>query len=550
MRSAHRFINCNAPIAKLEARQMKRRLLEASLVLISLVVGYLFVEGAYRAWLYFSVVAGNYAVFTIDHDMRDRGFGRPGSIFGPYPTLATVTYSSYKFDGGLARQHLVRFNNLGWVSQNDYSRLKASGEYRIAILGDFLTASVNNEKPWPDVLQHILDADNLFKNHIRAERVTVLNLGVAGASMQLMANPLAIIARRFSADLVVTNFVIEDLARRHSDEFERIQAEPAGPLNDAPAELNPIGNREIEIEGVRIRSYCASDDEKSCIVSPLWEVAPSRTLAPKEINALKKQAAQRLFSERTLYSLRPLALQAVFHWISVPPVKAQALPVIMQSGREPEDIDIGVRVLHVIERLHPGSLRTLNPLLWYFDRTSRPAIIDRFLPTAAEGGLPVVDMAEWLPIQLGDAERRRWYNLPHDFHWSDHGAEVYARGMADLIREHLMSRGGATIEGAGCASAFAQFRDAEAASRSNKPVAALVAVKAGRAALPADAELRVREPVAFRDCGFIERLYALEARALSALGRHEAADAARARSLAFTSDRSALDRPSAGGDDQ
>lgn len=55
----------------------------------------------------------------------------------------------------------------------------------------------------------------------------------------------------------------------------------------------------------------------------------------------------------------------------------------------------------------------------------------------AEPRANVVIMRDRLPTHLGPEEIDRWFNSPHDLHYSDRGGEIYARAMAGVIAERL-----------------------------------------------------------------------------------------------------------------
>ena len=501
------------------------KILEHSLLVVSLAIGFVLVELGYRTWLYWKyAVDTRFDVVVVDTDMRDRGFGRPGSLYGPYPISVNATYSRYGIDGQLDSRIVVRFNNFGWVSHFDYSRAKAPGEYRIAVVGDSLTASVNNETPWPDVLQRLLDSDLVFKNLVGARRVSVLNLGVAGAGMQLMANPLAVIAKRFSADLLVVNLVIEDLARRDNFDFEKLPIEPEEPFDDSPAKPAPRFPDSFEVNGIRVAFFCQNGSSE-CRVNPVFQSAPGRKVTAAEINMVKRKAARRLLWRGPLLSLRPLTLEAILGKPLFPAARAETPALAMLTGRKREDIDIGLRALRLTERLHPGSLRTLNPVLWYFDPACRPRLIDQFLTLSDEAGLPIVDMTYEVPMQLGDAERRRWYNLPFDYHWSDHGAEIYAHAVARVIKAHLANQlhpeQSVTRP---CEAAFKHFKKSLVFRRTNDYDRALQAIDASITALPPDAE--AHNDKSYRACEFVADLFSHAAILRGKLGRSDASAAA------------------------
>ena len=57
----------------------------------------------------------------------------------------------------------------------------------------------------------------------------------------------------------------------------------------------------------------------------------------------------------------------------------------------------------------------------------------------AEGAnIKVVRMEQYMPYEKGEEEWRHWYNLPHDGHWSNYGAQLYGEAVYRVIREKLL----------------------------------------------------------------------------------------------------------------
>ncbi|HUO43445.1 MAG TPA: SGNH/GDSL hydrolase family protein [Burkholderiales bacterium] len=430
----------------------KNRALEIFLVLVSLAVGYLLVEASYRWVLYLRYVHhAVYPVTIIDVPQDPSGFGRPGSVRGWYVPSKSFTFTQYAPDGAMFDQHRVQINNLGWVSAYDYDRHKAPGEYRIAVVGDSLTASINNTKPWPDILQSRLNEDRPLLSRLGARKISVLNLGVAGASMEMMANPLAVIARRFSPDMVIVNFIAEDLSRRHSDDFERIPAEPAIPPSDiseaAVAQVPP----HLEISGIEIPLDCRSGPplpaNPDCKVSTMWYSPSSEVLDREALNKIKRRAAWRLLRDRVILSPRPLAILELLGRPVIPRAGASEPAPLAAFDRERQDRDIGIRALKVIRSISRNMLVLHNPLYWHLkghaystDQKLSP-ILDPFVADAKRAGIEIVRMEQYMPVNKGEGEWRRWYNhLPYDGHWSDYGAEIYAGAVEQVIRSRLPER--------------------------------------------------------------------------------------------------------------
>jgi hypothetical protein len=431
---------------------MRSKLLTVALMPLSLLVAYVTMEIAYRGYLYYLYVfQPGFAVTTIDV-RSSHVIGTPGSVFGYYQPNKPITFSYYLPDGRMAQRHTVHINNYGWPSRYDYVRAKPASEFRIAAIGDSMTASINNAVPWPDVVQRNLDADAELKRALGVERITVLNLGIAGASMQYMVNPLAGIARRFSADFVIVNFIADDLRRRHSD--VPLPTEPE-PVNDTPP---PITQPDIEVDGVGIDLRGCEPrllSNPACHVSPYFTVSPGTQLSEEEINSIKAKLAAPVFWSRIISSAKPLLLLEVIGRPAVPRLPApkvlkemfrsQAeIPVLMSDviqsdAKEAEDLSVAVRSIREIHRMHPQLMLLHTPTYWYLAGQLREAAVQPLGDALQADGLQITDMRKYLPIDASERDWFTWYNLPHDGHWNDAGAEVYGLAVYRAVRERLLA---------------------------------------------------------------------------------------------------------------
>lgn len=418
---------------------MKVRFLELLLVVVSLAVGYGLIEIGYRAYLYYTLaIDAKYGVMTVD--APSIGFsGVPGTVIGPYKVNSTVHRKVYDADDNVVLENHYRVNNLGWISGSDYTREKPDGEYRIAVIGDSLTGNMTSNLPWTDVLQRRLNADPDLVKALGVQRIAVLNLGVAGASMEFMANPLAVIARRFSPDMLVVNYITEDLPRRHNgalDTLDKMPPEPPAPVNEVQSETPYITVPSVTIRGVAIPLTCASGpptlSNPDCRPSTFWSVPRGKDVTAAEVRALKQAVAREALWQRIVLSTKPLALLE-----AIGRANAQSAPTA-HSQDSGADIELGLRALGFISRLHSKVIVTHNPLQWHLDRTNRPAAMEPFIEQARAAGHDVVQMEDHLPVSLGAAEWARWYMLPYDGHWSDYGGEVYGKAMYELLRARLM----------------------------------------------------------------------------------------------------------------
>jgi hypothetical protein len=172
-----------------------------------LLVAFAVPEAAYRFQLYQSlVVNAEYSIITTD---TRAGFTGDKSLGGLFPPGRDVTMRQYRLDSSFGRQVRFHSNNLGWISRHDYAPDKEQGEFRIAIIGDSLTASITNDRPWVDVVQRELSGDGELLRAIGARKITVLNLGSPATGPVRMAQRSLPFAQRLNADMLIANFGIE-----------------------------------------------------------------------------------------------------------------------------------------------------------------------------------------------------------------------------------------------------------------------------------------------------------------------------------------------------
>lgn len=501
----------------------RTRFFELLLVPISLIVGYGLIEIGYRAYLHYTyAVEAKYSVAVQDAPVIGMST-TPGTVLGPFPINRVVSRKLYDADSHVVLQNRYRVNNLGWLSGSDYTRVKPTGEFRVAVIGDSMTGNQTSNVAWTDILQDRLNGDKALLSALGVSRIAVLNLGVPGASMQLMANPLSVIARRFDADMVVVNFLIEDLGRRHGADFgfEQVLPEPpAAPANEVQVERAASGAADLMVRGVEIRVFCSSGEvspaNPNCKPSPLWTVPPGRELSTEEVHAVKVDVARQFLLHRVLLSPRPLALLEVLGRSVIGPARAQIAPM-GHSADAGTDIQVGLRAIAFVRRLHQHVLVTHNPLQWHIDRTGRPAVLDTFLARAKAAGHDVVQMEDHLPTHLGANEWTRWYMMPHDGHWSDYGGEVYGRAMYRVVRARLLERKGvadATAETA-CEASFNEFSAGRQLLSAGRAAEGAAALQHAADQLPNDIVERVKRAESSQDCGFAVELY-------TALAMHKA----------------------------
>jgi tetratricopeptide (TPR) repeat protein len=186
---------------------------------------------------------------------------------------------------------------------------------------------------------------------------------------------------------------------------------------------------------------------------------------------------------------------------------------------------------------------THNPLYHHLVGRSFLPKLDALQAALDADGIKIVRMERYMPIQLGQAEWFKWYNLPNDGHWSEAGAHVYAAAMAKAVHHYLL--GADTRDGEnGASPCESVFQAAETVLRKGAPPDAAET----RTLTDLVQSLRPRARMlyagaeTYAGCGFIPDLFARLGDGLFAQSHKEAAVNAWTASLDLAPARYALRR--------
>jgi hypothetical protein len=179
---------------------------EITLLMVSVTISYLFAEVGYRAFQYATlpgriVALGNAAIA-----------GSSGYVFDAFTGYRYPPNQDVR-SGAPYNSHWST-NRYGHVSTKDYPREKPDGEYRIAVIGDSFTANITNNIRWTELLESELKASSAWRAFTAGKRTRVLNFGVDGMGMVQFAAMLHHHALGFAPDLVIVNFIVDDMWRK------------------------------------------------------------------------------------------------------------------------------------------------------------------------------------------------------------------------------------------------------------------------------------------------------------------------------------------------
>jgi hypothetical protein len=182
--------------------------LNALLVTASVALAFLAVEIGYRAYHYVTL-PGRLATL-----MDQRTPIQEGSRFLPDSQVGYVY--ARNFEGALGHPWHSRWrtNSHGHVARSDYPVAKPVDEWRIAVVGDSFTASIYNTVRWTELLEDRLNASQQWRHLTGGKTTRVLNFGVDGMGLVQFAAKVRHHVPQFAPDMVIVNYVSDDLWRR------------------------------------------------------------------------------------------------------------------------------------------------------------------------------------------------------------------------------------------------------------------------------------------------------------------------------------------------
>lgn len=409
---------------------MRRILANSLLFAAAVAVGAIGIEAGYRYWLTQKFSHAAFPISTVPRffvveDERSRQAG--DGIFVPD---LDIPYRHFGADNRLLFESRIRTNNLGYRAERNWSIQKAPGEFRIAVIGDSMTAGVMSDQAWTETTERALNASPRFLQVLNARRVTVMNFGVVGAGFDTMAQVAMDHSRRFNPDFTVVSFIGPDIFR------PRLNIEP---LLD-PGPLPRIYQRAVDIsaEGLSAQTLAVCTAEPvalglpHCRPSTILRVDDAIALDPSRLQQAKLALSRGILGGEIWRSTRSYALDAALGR----PFRLVDNDPFATSETEEQMVRRSAASIARLRRAAPEALFLYNPTVTeLLERTHRPALADNLRQAA---NLPLVWMGERLP-QASPEEIRTWFNLPHDTHFSNRGAEIYGFHAAEAIARRILT---------------------------------------------------------------------------------------------------------------
>ena len=187
---------------------------EVLFVLASLMVTYLLLEIGYRAYHYWTLPGRLFQLVAAEIPANYDQLSKVSRQYLPDQHTGYVYAPNFDGQRGAPWHSRWRTNSHGHVSKFEYPRQKPPGEYRIAVVGESMTANITNNVRWTEVLEEDLNTSSKWKTKVGGKVTRVINFGVDGIGMIQFAAMVRHHVMGFEPDLIIVNFVSDDILRR------------------------------------------------------------------------------------------------------------------------------------------------------------------------------------------------------------------------------------------------------------------------------------------------------------------------------------------------
>lgn len=387
-------------------------------VMVALLVVYVVCDAAYRIYLHHHFES-SYEQYTRYGCSTTEA---PLYAFDPetgysYNANIKVRLNLYDEEGNLVRQNNVIVNNFGHLSLTDDFMDKPRSEFRIAVLGDSFSATTPSNVTWPTLLQRYLNQDEILKKLTGKETFTVINFGLDGTGIVQWPAVYKYKAQAFNPDLVIVNFIGNDMYRRF------------------------LYRKTVNIaDGDQAVITCSSLppdlENNECMNAYLFVLDPSKTDFKLAIPRFKKEMFDHLVGRLPWLSFYPellaSALNGRFGFHPHLQLKKGPTPNFEIPS---EALAASQSALRTIAADHPALIVLYHPTVQECLAKQAPQDVKELMTRV--GNLNIENMLDFLPLTSSPEEIKKWYNLPYDQHPSDYGAGIYARAVEGRVLDYL-----------------------------------------------------------------------------------------------------------------
>ena len=311
----------------------------------------------------------------------------------------------------------VQVNNHGHISHDDDQFDKPDEEFRVAVIGDSFTGALTNLTPWPDFLEDKLDADEQLKGAIGAKTIRTVNLGMDGTGVVQWPAVYRHQAVKYAPDLVLVNFITHDLTRRF------------------------IWRTSVKLDGgltgfLACSSLPATIENTDCMYLNMASADPSVENRLAAAAQARRDLTYRQVKRARWGSMYPHLLSAgLRRWGLARRFGTLSMRYLPEQGAE-----ASAAALREIVAAHSETLIFHIPHHGECAAGELPEGYREF--AKLDTGAPIQTLLDdFIGDGRGDPEALAgFYNLPHDGHFSEAGAERYAGIVYKRVRAHLLGQ--------------------------------------------------------------------------------------------------------------
>ncbi|MFZ5805706.1 MAG: SGNH/GDSL hydrolase family protein [Verrucomicrobiota bacterium] len=289
-------------------------------------------------------------------------------------------------------------NQHGLVSNEDYPVEKPLNEYRIIVIGDSFTANINETVRWADVLQEKLNQSDEWKAAAGGKFTRVINCGHDGIGVQQMGAVFQYRALEFQPDLVIVNFIADDVVRKF---FSRGQT-----------------------------NFKSEEERRQFIKKYVQET---------QLDPLPWRG---IYSEVLATILGPFGKHVGMPRRLIPFSAGDGNLYFRNHPRDnAKQISAAVEIFKKAQKTVPHALFLNHPMFEELTGTSEKdmpwlnGLLEQLVAEAKSHHIEIILMRNHLsmPIPQDRAELMKWFNFPIDTHNSDLGVRIYGESVAHLI---------------------------------------------------------------------------------------------------------------------
>ncbi len=310
-----------------------------------------------------------------------------------------------------------RTNSHGHIADADYPRQKPLDEYRIAVIGDSMTANTQNSVRWTEIVERQLNATPTWRAFVHGRSTRLINFGLPMLGMVQFAAMLRYHALDFDPDLIIVNFISDDVRRRL---FFLI---PPSESTDADEMLRLFIKTNILYQIDWLRPY---PELFAATIGRLWNM---RCHLPLDDGLVWSESVNFVFADRT--EAISASAAAVRDMLAL--AHTHERPILFLRQPEVDELDGSDRPRGA------GLVESLQAAVPEFSFVSMQPRMAALLDGKRLADRPdLAGMARDDITRLPDSRKLevyRWFYLPDDPHYTDYGTTLYGRQVAAYLIE-------------------------------------------------------------------------------------------------------------------